>query len=68
VATGATITTGTPKSKASNRTLPLPDEVVDVLKAARKRQREERLALVKGMAQTTTSPATKWASRITPTC
>jgi len=26
------------------RTLPLPDEVVDVLRAARKRQAEERLA------------------------
>lgn len=41
---GKTIVTGTPKSKASRRTLPLPDEVVDVLKAARKCQREERLA------------------------
>ena len=48
MATGATITTGTPKSKASNRTLPLPNEVVDVLKAARKRQREERLAFGEG--------------------
>ena len=41
---GKTILTGTSKSKASNRTLPLPDEVVEVLKAARKRQLEERLA------------------------
>src|SRR5262249_42010487 len=38
VAVGKEIVPGTPKSKASNRTLPLPDEVVDVLKAARKRQ------------------------------
>jgi integrase len=42
------IAIGTPKSKASNRTLPLPDEVVDVLNAARKRQREERLAFGEG--------------------
>jgi integrase len=48
VAIGSTIDTGTPKSKASNRTLPLPDEVVDVLKAARKRQLEERLAFGEG--------------------
>ena len=48
VAIGKQIATGTPKSKASNRTLPLPDEVVDVLKAARKRQREERLAFGEG--------------------
>jgi integrase len=33
---------GTPKSKASSRTLPMPDEVVDVLRAARKGQTEER--------------------------
>jgi integrase len=48
VTVGKTILTGTPKSKASNRTLPLPDEVVDVLKAARKRQLEERLAFGEG--------------------
>lgn len=45
---GKSIVTGTPKSKASNRTLPLPDEVIDVLKAARKRQLEERLAFGEG--------------------
>lgn len=45
VAVGKEIVTGTPKSKASARTLPMPDEVVDVLKAASKRQKEERLAL-----------------------
>jgi integrase len=45
VATGGEITLGTPKSKASNRTLPMPDEVVELLKAARKRQTEERLKL-----------------------
>ena len=44
VAVGAEIMVGTPKSKASTRTLPMPDEVVDVLRAARKRQSEERLA------------------------
>ncbi|MFV8319918.1 tyrosine-type recombinase/integrase [Mycobacterium sp. 23] len=45
---GKTIVTGTPKSKASRRILPLPDEVVDVLKTARKRQLEERLAFGEG--------------------
>jgi integrase len=44
VAVGKEIMTGTPKSKASTRTLPMPDEVVEVLRAARKRQAEERLA------------------------
>jgi integrase len=39
---------GTPKSKASSRTLPMPEEVVDVLRAARKRQAEERLAFGSG--------------------
>jgi integrase len=39
---------GTPKSKASSRTLPMPDEVVDMLRAARKRQAEERLAFGSG--------------------
>ena len=48
VAVGKQIETGTPKSKASNRTLPMPDEVVDVLKAARKRQTEERLRFGEG--------------------
>lgn len=48
VAVGKDIVPGTPKSKASNRTLPLPDDVVDVLKAARKRQAEERLAFGAG--------------------
>lgn len=38
------VVTGTPKSKKSKRTLPMPPEVVDVLKAARKRQLEDRLA------------------------
>jgi integrase len=37
------VESGTPKSKASRRTLPVPDDVVQVLKAARQRQREERL-------------------------
>jgi integrase len=38
----------TPKSKASRRTLPLPDDVVGVLKAARQRQRAERLRFGEG--------------------
>jgi integrase len=48
VAIGKAIVTGTPKSAASRRMLPLPDEVVEVLKAARKRQLEERLAFGEG--------------------
>lgn len=40
---GSTVSTGTPKSKASRRTLPLPDDVVAVLKAARKAQAQEQL-------------------------
>jgi integrase len=48
VAVGAEIMSGTPKSKASSRTLPMPEEVVDVLRAARKRQAEERLAFGSG--------------------
>jgi len=43
VAVGKQIEAGSPKSAASNRTLPMPGEVVDLLKAARKRQTEERL-------------------------
>lgn len=43
VSFGKTTTTGTPKSKASRRTLPLPDEVVAVLRAARKQQAQEQL-------------------------
>jgi integrase len=42
------VESGTPKSKASRRTLPLPDEAVQALKAARQRQREERLKLGEG--------------------
>jgi integrase len=48
IAIGEQIVTGTPKSKASNRTLPLPNEVVELLRAARKRQAEERLAVGQG--------------------
>jgi integrase len=40
--------TGTPKSVASRRTLPMPDEVSDLLRQARKRQLEERLAFGEG--------------------
>jgi integrase len=48
VAIGDEIVSGTPKSKASNRTLPMPDEVVEALRAARKRQAAERLAFGQG--------------------
>ncbi len=51
VAIGKTIITDTPKSKASRRTLPLPDEVVDVLRAAHKQQLEERLAFGPGYGE-----------------
>jgi integrase len=44
VTVGKVTTAGTPKSKASRRTLPMPDELVDILKVARKRQLEERMA------------------------
>ena len=49
VAVGKEIMSGTPKSKASTRTLPMPDEVVEVLRAARKTQAEERLAFGAGL-------------------
>jgi integrase len=48
VAIGRVIITGSPKSKASNRTLPMPAEVIEVLKSARKRQLEERLSVGPG--------------------
>lgn len=48
VTVGKKVVTGTPKSKASTRTLPMPDEVVELLRAARKRQTEERLAFGAG--------------------
>jgi integrase len=48
VVVGKQVVVGTPKSKASNRALPMPDEVVEVLRAARKRQAEERLAFGQG--------------------
>jgi integrase len=48
LAVGSQIVTGTPKSKASTRTLPMPDEVVEVPRAVRKRQAEERLAFGQG--------------------
>jgi integrase len=48
VAVGREILSGTPKSKASVRTLPMPDEMVDVLRAARTKQAEERLAFGSG--------------------
>lgn len=45
VAVGREIVTGTPKSKRSVRTLPMPESVAEVLKAARKRQLEEKLRM-----------------------
>lgn len=48
VAIGRQIEKGTPKSKASPRILPMPDEVVELLKTARKRQPEERMAFGQG--------------------
>jgi integrase len=48
VAVGRQIETGTPKSKASNRTLPLPAEVVGLLRNAKKQQTQERLAIGPG--------------------
>jgi integrase len=50
VALGHEIIEGTPKSKASNRTLPMPAEVIEVLRAARKQQLSERLAFGPGYA------------------
>jgi len=51
VAVGKEIINDTPKSKASRRTLPLPDEVVEALKAAYKQQLEERLAFGPGYGE-----------------
>ena len=48
VAIGSVIETGPPKSRASKRTLPIPDDVLPVLRAARRRQLEERLLLGDG--------------------
>jgi integrase len=48
VAVGGEILPGTPKSTASRRTLPMPDAVVEVLRAAKRRQAEEQLAFGAG--------------------
>ena len=45
VAAGSKTVENNPKSETSRRTLPLPNRLVSVLKAARKRQAAERLAL-----------------------
>ncbi|MFC9786475.1 tyrosine-type recombinase/integrase [Rhodococcus sp. NPDC127528] len=45
VAIGKSITEGVPKSKRSARTLPMPDDLVAAMKAAKKRQAAARLAL-----------------------
>jgi integrase len=44
VEVGDKVETGAPKSRASRRVLPLPDDVFDLLRAARKSQLSERLA------------------------
>ncbi|WP_280825531.1 hypothetical protein [Mycobacterium sp. OTB74] len=44
VSAGGTTVENDPKSAMSGRTLPLPDRLVSVLRAARKRQLVERLA------------------------
>jgi integrase len=48
VSAGGTTVENGPKSATSRRTLPLPDQLVTVLKAARARQAAERLALGPG--------------------
>jgi integrase len=48
VEVGDAVVTGSPKSAASRRVLPLPDDPVELLRAARKRQLEERLAFGEG--------------------
>lgn len=68
VAIGREIAVGTPKSKASNRTLPMPDEVVELLKPARKRQREERLAFDGGTGRMSMWRATRQGSATTRIC
>lgn len=45
VAFGNTISEGAPKSRRSARTLPMPADLVDAMKAARKRQAKDRLAI-----------------------
>ncbi len=49
VSAAGTTVENDPKSAASRRTLPLPDRLVSVLKAAKARQAAERLALGGGM-------------------
>jgi integrase len=48
VSAGGTTVENDPKSATSRRTLPLPDRLVSVLKAAKARQAAERLALGTG--------------------
>lgn len=47
-----TISEGAPKSRRSSRTLPMPDDLVSALKAARKRQAADRLLLGGAWADT----------------
>ena len=67
VTIGKKIETGTPKSAASKRTLPLPTDAVEALKTARKRQAEEQLKFGPGTALVTTLPAMRPASHTTRT-
>ncbi|MHA4848518.1 tyrosine-type recombinase/integrase [Rhodococcus sp. MSC1_016] len=52
VSFGQTISEGGPKSRRSARTLPMPDDLVGSLKAARKRQAADRLLLGGAWADT----------------
>ena len=45
---GKQIETGSAKSRASRRVLPLPDDVLDLLRGARKQQLAQRLAFGEG--------------------
>ncbi|MCF8606793.1 site-specific integrase [Gordonia sp. HY442] len=58
VAVGREAIVGTPKSKASSRTLPMPQEVVTALKAEKLQQKRDRLAL--GSECSESSVHTKW--------
>lgn len=60
------VVAGSPKSRQSRRTLPLPDDVVTVLKSVRNAQRRERLQAGSCTKEAITSPATNWDGRIGP--
>ena len=68
VAIGARVEVGSPKSAASRRVLPLPDDAVDLLRAARKRHWPSGWHSAKAMAAVSTLPSTRSGSRTTPLC